>query len=114
MEQVEGFMVFWMQVDEVFADRHMRASARHFEMNEMSAALQFMEALRKEGRAQFVSMASQTAHLVGKAGATGVANGKLPNGDTYTYTKGDALSQRTKTIAPVAGTDAVEVLLDDE
>lgn len=106
MEQIPGFMVFW--IDKVPASDRFQPNARHFEMNEMSIALSFMEDLRKAG-AQFVTMASQTANLVGKQGAVGVKDGKLPNGEVYTYTKRDALSQRTKNL-----TDEAEVNVDDE
>jgi hypothetical protein len=110
MEQVPGFMVFWMQCNPYIADdTPMKPRARHFEMNEMSAALAYMESLRNEGDCQFVTMASQTANLVGKQGVTGVKDGKLPSGETYTYTKRDALSQRTKNL-----TDEAEVNVDDE
>jgi hypothetical protein len=87
MEQVPGFMVFWMQIDSVFADRHMRASARHFEPNEMSSALAFVEALRKEGLAQFVTMASQDANSVGKPGVDAVVDNKTPDGEDYEWSK---------------------------
>ena len=111
MEQISGFMVFWMH--RLHGADRMQPSARHFEMNEMSAALAFMEGLRKEGDAQFITMASQTANLVGKPGVAAVKDGKLPDGNDYTYTKRDALSQRRKADA-IVGTDNVEVKLDDE
>lgn len=106
MEQVPGFMVFWLE--QLHASDRAQPGARHFEMDEMSDALKFMEELRKSN-AQFVTMASQTANLVGKAGVAGVKDGKLPNGEVYTYTKRDALSQRTKNL-----TDEAEVNVDDE
>jgi hypothetical protein len=111
MEQIPGFMVYWMH--QPHGADCMQPSARHFEMNEMSLALKFMDALRNEGLAQFVTMVSQNANSVGKAGATGVKDGRLPTGEDYTYGKGDALSQRTKVYVPVS-TDNVEVKLDDE
>jgi hypothetical protein len=85
MEQVPGFMVFWMHQPHG-ADR-MQPSARHFEMNEMSGALAFTEGLRKEGLAQFITMVSQNANSVGKAGVASIVDGKTPDGEVYEWSK---------------------------
>lgn len=69
--------------------------------------------LHRKGGMKFVTMVSESTDMVGQVGSAGVENGKLPNGEDYTYRKGDALSQRTKVYAPVS-TDNVEVKLDDE
>lgn len=86
------------------------------QMTNLTEALQFVETLRKESvnrKASAITMCSENTNQVGKMGASGVVDGKLPNGEVYTYTKRDALSQRSKIDAPV-GTDFVEVQLDDE
>lgn len=106
-----GFMVYWMQSESITDEP--APCAKHFSTTDMSKALAFMEELRKTECIQFVTMASQTIGLVGKSGATGVADGKLPTGEEYTYTKRDALSQRTTIRVPPVGTDFIEVNLDE-
>lgn len=76
----------------------------------LSEALRYTEGFRKLGMT-FVTMVSENTDLVGKPGVAGVVDGKLPTGETYTYTKGDALSQRTK--KPAISTDNLEVPLDE-
>jgi hypothetical protein len=71
-------------------------------------ALQHTEGFRKLGMT-YVTMVAEDPNQVGKPGVAGVKDSKLPNGDEYTYTKRDALSQRTKNL-----TDELEVKLDDE
>lgn len=61
----------------------------------LTEALAAAEHYRKV-RCRFVTMVSESSDIVGKAGVAGVSDGKLPNGEDYTYTKRDALSQRTK------------------
>jgi hypothetical protein len=117
MEQIPGFMVFWMREDSVLGDLHIRASARHFEMNEMSAALKFMESLRNEGQAQFVTMVSQNANSVGKPGVASIVDGKTPDGEVYDWSKAGRagkMKRSERTISALQGTDNVEVKLDDE
>ncbi len=91
---INGYAVYWLYTDTTTG----KLSAGHslYGSNEMIEAMRFMELVRKDKGAQFVTMASQTMNQVGKAGSDGVESGKLPNGEDYTYTKGDALSQRTK------------------
>jgi hypothetical protein len=84
MEQIEGFMVFWTQMQA--SDRMMKPHAMHFEMNEMSAALRYMEMLRTGG-AQFVTMVSQNSNSVGKAGVASIVDGKTPDGEDYEWSK---------------------------
>lgn len=83
----------------------------HQDHTSLTEALAASEHYRKV-RCRFVTMVAENIDLVGETGTAGVENGKLPNGDTYTYTKGDALSQRTK--KPAVGTDFIEVNIDDE
>ena len=115
MEQIPGFMVFWMHQPHG-ADR-IQPSARHFEMNEMSAALAFMESLRKEGLAQFITMVSQNSNSVGKAGVAAVVDGKTPDGVDYEWSKAGRAGKTKRserTVSAIQGTDNVEVKLDDE
>lgn len=84
-------------------------------MDSLTDALAWAEQLRREAKEKefsFITMCSENVDLIGETGSAGVENGKLPNGETYTYTKGDALSQRTK--KPAVGTDFIEVNIDDE
>lgn len=59
--------------------------ARMFE-EDMVAALNLSNALRSEGH-RFVSMVSENTDMVGSFGVSAVVNGKLPNGDDYTWKK---------------------------
>ncbi|HJV75664.1 MAG TPA: hypothetical protein VJ654_15675 [Noviherbaspirillum sp.] len=65
------YMVYWTETE---ADSGTsRAYGWPFDTNEMSAALQFMEALRARQRAgegvSFVTMSSENPHSVGHPGA---------------------------------------------
>jgi hypothetical protein len=115
MEQVSGFMVFWTH--QPHGADCMQPSASHFEMNEMSAALAFMESLRKEGLAQFVTMVSQNSNSVGKAGVASIVDGKTPDGFAYEWSKAGRagkMKRSERTVSALQGTDAVEVKQDDE
>jgi hypothetical protein len=67
--------------------------------NTLSQALAMIESTRKQGH-RFVTLVSEHAQLVGAAGADGVEQGLTPDGEIYSYTKTDALSQRTRVYAP--------------
>jgi hypothetical protein len=100
------YTIYWL-------DKNLQPHAR--QENDLTAALAFVEAKRKtaaEKGYSAITMSSEVAGNVGKSGVAGVVDGKLPTGETYTYTKGDALSQRTK--KPAVGTDFIVVDLDDE
>jgi hypothetical protein len=115
MEQLEGFMVFWMCQPHGFD--HQQPGARHFEMNEMSNALAFMEALRKEGLAQFVTMVSQNSNSVGKAGVASIVDGKTPDGEVYDWSKAGRAGKTKRserTVSALQGTDNVEVKLGED
>lgn len=84
-------------------------------LENLNDALKFTEDLRRDAKEKnfsFITMCSENVDHIGKLGAAGVEDGKLPTGEAYTYTKGDALSQRTK--KPAVGADFIEVNLDDE
>lgn len=53
---------------------------------EMTAALTEANRLRNIGRA-YVAMCSENPNQVGKMGVDGVENGRLPGGETYTWSK---------------------------
>lgn len=74
-----GYMVFWMAA--------WRPLAKHFQPNEMSVALKFMEDLRKDENNQFVTFSSQVSTMVGKHGVDAVVDGKTPDGVEYTWVK---------------------------
>lgn len=115
MEQVPGFMVFWMQSEA--SDRGMKPHAMHFEMSEMSAALRYMEVLRTSAGNQFVTMVSQNANAVGKPGVAAVVDGKTPDGEVYDWSKAGRAGKTKRserTVSAIQGTDNVEVKLDDE
>jgi hypothetical protein len=63
------YMVYWTEID----SDTPRARGRAFDTNEMSVALQFMEALRTRQRAgegiSFVTMSSEHPQSVGHPGA---------------------------------------------
>jgi hypothetical protein len=114
MEQIPGFMVFWL--DKYPSSDRFTPNARHFEMNEMSNALKFMEELRKAS-AQFVTMVSQNSSSVGKAGVASIVDGKTPDGEVYEWSKAGRagkMKRSERTMSALQGTDNVEVKLDDE
>lgn len=58
-------------------------------------AIQACEQLRKSGRT-FVTMVSENPDQVGKPGAAGVVDGKLPDGSDYHWTKNDRVGAAFK------------------
>ena len=52
----------------------------------MSVALKHTQTLRGEGH-RFVSMVSESTDQVGQMGVSAVIDGKLPNGEDYTWKK---------------------------
>lgn len=58
--------------------------AETFAATEMSAALAFSQKVRNMG-ATFVTMACENANQVGGMGVDAVVDGKLPNGEDYTW-----------------------------
>ena len=62
------YMVYWTEVDDGSASPH----SREFDSTEMSAAMQFMESLRKRQREGdgvcFVTLCSENPHSVGHPG----------------------------------------------
>jgi hypothetical protein len=67
-------------------------------INDLNHALAFIETLRKKAaEEQFsaITICAEDQTQVGLTGVDSVANGKLPSGEEYSYTKDDALSQRT-------------------
>ena len=66
------------------------------DMLDLGEALRFCESLRKHG-CRFVTMVSENPDLVGKSGAAGVVDGKLPDGSDYDWTKNDRVGAAFKT-----------------
>jgi hypothetical protein len=89
--KTSGYMVYWVDITgETFFPFHS-----HFEMNEMSEALAFMEDLRKNTDVAYVTFVSQNPDSVGKPGVSD----KLP--DDYSWSKqqrGDGQPDGSKTI----------------
>lgn len=108
MEQINGFMVFWMY--QPHGAENIKPCSRHFEMSEMSAALEFMEFLRKEGLAQFITMVSQNSNSVGRAGVDSIVDGKTPSGEVYDWSKAGRagkMKRSERTVSALQGTDNV-------
>lgn len=76
MNEVE-YIVYWTM------SNGAPASAKH---TDLSAAIRHAELHRRQGM-RFVTMCSENINQVGKAGVDTVADGKLPNGDDYTWSK---------------------------
>lgn len=95
------FKVYWTYANE--------AHSRDFE--NLSEALKECETLRQAGRS-FVTMVSENPNVVGKSGAAGVVDGKLPDGSKYDWTKNDRVGAAFKSPPPVS-TDNIVVELDD-
>jgi hypothetical protein len=72
-----GFMVYWVNITgEKFCPEQ-----KHFEMNEMTGALSFVEVLRKNPDFAYVTFVSQNPNSVGKPGVSD----KLP--EDYSWSK---------------------------
>lgn len=54
--------------------------------DDMSVALKHTQTLRSEGH-RFVSIVSEISDQVGQMGVSAVIDGKLPNGEEYTWKK---------------------------
>lgn len=71
------FKVYWMsELDE----------ACYQDFEDMSVALNWTEFLRSKGRT-FVTMVSENPNSIGKPGVDAVVDGKLPDGEDYTWKK---------------------------
>jgi hypothetical protein len=82
---IEGFMVYWVDTE---LDQSMAALfSKDNSESPMGDALSHMKNLRKISTNQFVTMVSQNANSVGKPGVDSVENGKLPNGEEYSWSK---------------------------
>jgi hypothetical protein len=67
---------------------------RKFSETELAAVLRFCDQLRKDGN-KFVTTASEPTEMVGQPGVDTVADGKLPNGEPYEWTKDRAGKMRS-------------------
>lgn len=65
------------------------------DFEDLTKALKECEMLRQEGRT-FVTMVSENPNNVGKAGAVGVVDGKLPDGTKYEWSKKDRVGAAFK------------------
>jgi hypothetical protein len=82
------------------------------DFEDLTKALKECEMLRREGRT-FVTMVSENPNHVGKTGAVGVVDGKLPDGSPYSWTKDDRVGAAFKNKSPAVSTDNLVVNLDD-
>lgn len=73
-----GYVVFWVGGPNAFGER--ASFSKHFTMNEMTDALNYMETLRKAGN-WYVGMVSQNPFSVGRPGVSD----KLP--EDYSWSK---------------------------
>lgn len=71
------FKIYWTTEDDAVG---------HLECEDLAESLNHTQRLRNSGN-RFVSMVSENPNQVGKSGVAAVIDGKLPNGDDYTYTK---------------------------
>ena len=85
MEQLEGFMVFWIDVTDIGS--HSAFFDYIGWADPMDNALTLMAELRKEPQNQFVTIVSQNSNSVGKPGVAAVENGKTPDGHAYDWSK---------------------------
>ena len=70
-------MVYWMFENE----------ARNHLFSDLSVAILHCDALNNTKGVSYVTMVSKIDGNVTKMGVSGVENGKLPNGETYTWKK---------------------------
>jgi hypothetical protein len=85
MEQIEGFMVFWIDVTDI-GSRSAFFSHEDY-ADPMGEAMKLMAELRIEPQNQFVTMASQNKNSVGKSGVDSIVDGKTPDGYAYEWSK---------------------------
>ena len=85
MEQLEGFMVFWIDVTDIGSHSAFFDYADY--VNPMGEAMNLMAELRKEPQNQFVTMSSQNRNSVGKPGVDSIVDGKTPDGFAYEWSK---------------------------
>ena len=85
MEQLEGFMVFWIDVTDIGSHSAFFDYADY--VNPMGEAMNLMAELRKEPQNQFVTMCSQNRNSVGKPGVDSIVDGKTPDGFVYEWSK---------------------------
>lgn len=104
MTKLNGYVVFWLEYQP--SQERWGPRCTFYATDQMSNALKDMELLRKDERIQFVTMASQSDMSVGKPGAATVINGKLPNGEDYSWVK------RRAPVQKINLTDEVVVKLD--
>lgn len=90
----------------------MNGNATAQDFTELIPALNWMQELRNdhEQRFSFITMVSENSDMVGKQGADSVEDGKLPNGESYSYQKA---SESLKTRKKKNLTDDVEVPLEE-
>lgn len=55
------------------------------EFADMGAALNMSNSLRCSGANRFITMSAENTDQVGQMGVDAVVNGKLPNGEDYTW-----------------------------
>lgn len=71
------YKVYW-------TDQHGQNCAQEF--TDMVLALNMSQALR-QGTNRFIVMSSENTDMVGSMGVSAVVDGKLPNGEDYTWKK---------------------------
>jgi len=74
------YKVYWS--DDDYAGNPFSAN-----YEKLSEALEFTECLRRLGHIRFITMSCENPNQVGKMGVDSVKDGKLPNGEPYTYMK---------------------------
>lgn len=85
MNKLNGYVVFWLEYQP--SQERWGPRCAFYTPDQMTVAMREMEVLRKNENIEFVTIASQSDLSVGKAGVATVANGKLPNGEDYTWVK---------------------------
>jgi len=59
--------------------------ARSYNEDTLESALETVSSLRNQSRYSFVTMVGENPNQVGKMGVDSVQDGKLPNGEAYTW-----------------------------
>lgn len=75
-----SIIVYWM------VDTPTESDYKSFFDNQLTEAMKFAEAKRKEGF-HHISISTEFAGSVGKPGVTSVENGKTPDGFIYDWSK---------------------------
>lgn len=83
-----SIIIFWIEdTSTPTFPNFSEPKCRRFSDIQLTEALAFANAKRKEPTASYVVISSQSSDRVGQSGVDSVEDGRLPNGDDYDWKK---------------------------